>query len=108
MKGNFKHHCIFFHPEGQGEKIWEQNKAKAAKICHFAERGEICPRSLCRFYHPITKTSLFFSLGAAKQASIEREERWISAKDYPKLPQRVSLIVKNNLKQDIPDLRKPA
>ena len=39
----FKPHCIFFHPECQGEEIWEQNKAKAAKICKFAERGEICP-----------------------------------------------------------------
>ena len=29
----YKPFCIFFHPEGQGEGIWEQNRSKPAQIC---------------------------------------------------------------------------
>ena len=63
QKCKFKPHCIYFHPECQGEEIWEQNKAKAAKICHFAGRGEICVDSTIQSPKP-----LWVFTGGSKQS----------------------------------------
>ena len=101
----YKPFCIFFHPEGQTEEVWEQNKGKEAKICIFAEKGVKCLRSFCRFFHPtIRKISDFHWDQPSKPPLMEREE--MLTESFPTLPQRVPVIVKNRgvLRQEIPNL----
>ena len=42
----FKPHCIFFHPEGQGDDGWKQDRRNPAKLCRYTENGGTCMRSL--------------------------------------------------------------
>ena len=100
----YKPYCIFFHPKGQGEEVWQENKTRVAKICYFAERGEIFSRSVCKFYHPNTRhTSNFHWEQPSKPPLMETREVF-KTKNTTTLPQRVPVIVKNIVKQVIPDL----
>ena len=104
---SYKPHCIFLHPEGQGEDIWLQNKRKTSKVCRFTENGNTCMRSYCSFFHPTSRNNSFFHWDQASRFPlIEREGVMTSTKNIPMMPMRVPVIVKNNLmsRKQFPDL----
>jgi hypothetical protein len=101
----YKPNCIFFHPEGQGDEVWEVNKRrKVSQICHYAEKGETCLRSVCSFFHPPSRDSgLGFHSGQPREPPLmETMERMTSIKT----PLRKSVIVMNNLnsRKEFPEL----
>ena len=97
----YKPNCIFFHPEGQGEEVWELNKRKASQICHYAGIGELCLRLICSFFHPPRRnTDLGFQWGQP------REPPMTPTKNSQTTPMRIPVIVRNNLmsRKDFPEL----
>ena len=103
----YKPYCIFLHPEGQGEDVWQQNMRKVARVCRFTQNGNTCMRSYCTFYHPISlNTSSFHWDHASKPPLKETDERMTSTKNIPIIPIRIPVIVKNNLKsrKEFPEL----
>ena len=104
----YKPNCIFYHPEGQGEEVWQQNKNKSAKICKYAEKGVTCMRNICSFYHPAVRNNLGFHWGHYRQppSDTHRIEQMTSTKNIPKLSVRIPVIVANRMQSrvEIPDL----
>ena len=108
-KCSYKPYCIFFHPEGQTEGGWQQSRNKVAKICRYAEQGNICLRSICNFYHPSLRNNSDFHWDQQREPPlIEETERMSSPHLFHKAPVRVPVIVSNNLqlksKKEFPDL----
>ena len=109
---SYKPNCIFFHPEGQDDDLWEQNKRKTARICRFAENGQICMRAYCNFYHPSVRNSSGFHWNQpTKPPQIlrrETEKPTVQMREtvIPTLPMRIPVIVrrKENVKSKIQEL----
>ena len=86
-----KPYCIFYHPEGQKLENWQKNKKKVAKMCHYSQKGMVCFRSKCNFYHQsIMKSQVF---------------QWEQLKRSPKITSpltmtRVPVMVKNMKQQN--------
>ena len=87
--------------------MWKQSLNRVAKICRFAERGEICMRSVCSFYHPAIRNDLGFHWEQQMKPPLaERMERMTSTQNIQPVPIRIPVIVKNNLqsRKEFPEL----
>ena len=105
----FKPNCIFLHPEGQQKGEWQINKNKVAKMCHYSQQGKPCLRYVCNFYHSPSGQNLDFHWDQRIEPPlVDRTGRTTSTMNFKKVPNRISVIVKNNLnlqsKQEFPDL----
>ena len=97
----YKPYCIFVHPEGQGEDAWMFQKRKSAKICRYVENGETCLRSACNFFHPAIHPASFPSMRNVSGFQWEQNKEPPLVEEpvlvnIPKLPKRVSVIVRNS------------
>ena len=96
----YKPNCIFFHPEGQKEEVWEHSKKKAAKICKYAEQGLACLRNICNFYHPAPRNNV----GHHKQPPLQTQR--VEEMTSTMIPMRIPVIVKNTFqtRKEFPEL----
>ena len=104
----YKPYCIFFHPEGQGEDLWQTNQRKIARICRYVENGGQCNRSFCKFFHPsVNSDVLGFQWEQLRKPPIVEDLDMISPmKNIPLLPKRIPVIVRNKMtsKEELVDL----
>ena len=88
--------CIFFHPEGQIEGNWQTDSKRVAKICRYAQNGELCMRSECNFYHPAMGNIQGFHLEQLMKPPILRGTSRMTS--TANVPARIPVIVLNQKK----------
>ena len=85
----FEPHCIFFHPEGQVDDGWKQDRRNPAKLCHYTENGRTCMRSVCSFFHPPRVSSSVFHWEQTMKPPLRNMEEIA--------PVRIPVIVRNRM-----------